>query len=86
MKKSILFFGIAIITTFAISSCDLDTDEEKGREAAREFCKCRETKSESKCNDELNKNYKSYLSSEFKTGFDAEGEPLCGATVTITRN
>ncbi|GHT24081.1 hypothetical protein FACS189430_08390 [Bacteroidia bacterium] len=47
------------------NTCGVTHLELKAREAAAEYCECREEKSEDDCNTQLNAHYGSYITEEF---------------------
>jgi len=77
MKKMI--FLIVCLPICLFSSCnDKEEQEELGRKAAVEFCKCYENNSKSSCLDRMKSNYSEsdYLSDHFIDAFNDESS--CG--------
>lgn len=82
-KKSLLLLALLMGSLFIFSSCE--SDEEKGEQAAYDFCECIKHRSLSKCNEELNDDYKPYFSDDFKTGFDRISKRTCGYEFQLIR-
>lgn len=76
---------VAILSSSLLYSCEEDEDylREKAEKAAKEMCRCLQDKSKSKCESELEDNYRSHLSQEFVDLFNEV--QTCGITLTLTR-
>ncbi len=82
MKKLLPFSVILFLTATILSSCE--DQEDRGRNAGKDFCDCYKTKSVDQCNDEFHDDYGSQnISDDFKKGFDAEAKK-CGIVLQIT--
>lgn len=66
MKRKMKVLLPALAVAFlAFWACDeLLTSEERGKKAAEEICDCMKSKSQSKCEDELNSKYRYYVDDE----------------------
>jgi hypothetical protein len=68
-----LIFCAGIVLMFATcSDCAMETNEEKGQEASKEFCNCFKTNTKEKCLEELKSEYSSYTYTDldFIKGFN----------------
>jgi hypothetical protein len=80
MKK--VTVSAAFIVMMALcnaSSCDIEDNESRGLQAAKEFCDCYRTKSRSDCEDALNAKYKYRIDDDFIDAFNKS--QTCGATL-----
>jgi hypothetical protein len=82
LRPAMFILLAAGITVF--DGCDVKTNEEEGKEAAAAFCNCANSKSESKCLDELKSNYSesTYMSDAFIKAFN--NAETCGVTLERT--
>jgi len=73
-KKKHLFLSVLIIM-FCFCCDEFETDADKGKKAAGEFCDClNEGYSVSKCNEKFHDKYGKNFSEGFITAFDKEGK------------
>jgi len=81
MKKK-FYLTFAVISLFALSACDdIQTAEEAAEEAAITYCDCLKNNSKSKCDDQLNSKYKSFVNNdEFYRVFNRVNG--CNATIS----
>lgn len=82
MKRTWLMCTIATMALIMFS-CEEDEEKVKNRaeKAAEEMCDCIRTKSVSKCEDELKKNYSGHLNQKFVDLFNEV--QTCGVTLKI---
>lgn len=82
MKKSVLPVIALLSGIIYVYSCeDLLSTEERAEKAAAETCDCLREKSRSKCEDELNANYKYYVDDDdFIKAFNKA--QTCGITIS----
>jgi hypothetical protein len=78
MKKKTLLLSSLAALAFSLAGCD--SAEEKGRQAAAEFCDCIKTNSVSDCETQINKNYSLFTNDDnFYSSFNSSN--TCNATI-----